>query len=182
MSIPIQRSFFEGSEPPKAAGQSEIIKQQSLLHAMGGANEISNAWVREAYIFLLNYSVTNPSFTSEDLRIASTGKVPDTGEARAWGSVMQLAARKGIIKKEGFKKGIMAHCHRATKTLWESQLSSGTKEEVPKKTINKKKYTLDNMVDSYLKGVEAGKTLKKEEQISEAKANYFKEKFNVKVK
>lgn len=183
MERPFQKSLFDeiGDKGKPVVTQESVIKNQAVLSAIGNASSIKDEWARAAFVFLLNYSAANASFTSEDLRIAGMGKVPDTQDSRAWGPVLKIAAKRGIIKKEGFKKGIMAHCHRATKTLWESQYFAGTKKEgETKKTSPKKKYTINNIEEVFNKAVElCGKTV---EEIADKKKEFFRDKFNIRIK
>ena len=181
-NIPQQKPLFEGMAQKPAATYDSIVKSQAYLHAISGASQIENPWAKKAFTFLVTYSAANPSFTNEDLRIASAGKVPETGDARAWGPVLRMAQKRGVIKKEGFKKGIMAQCHRGTKTLWEAQFAAATKKQGEKNNLPKKRFTLSEMAQCFDDAVEFVQKIKDAKKIKEEKEKYFQEKFNVKLK
>jgi len=82
-------------------------------------NATTDQWKVEAMDFLISFATYGKEFITEDVRIASEGKIPKIKEERAWGQLMRLAAKNGIIQNTG-RFGLMKgkQSHSGIKTLW----------------------------------------------------------------
>ncbi len=79
----------------------------------------TDQWKVEALHFLKSFATNGKEFITEDVRIASEGKIPKIKEERAWGQLMRNAAKAGIIQNTG-RFGLMKgkQSHSGIKTLW----------------------------------------------------------------
>lgn len=90
----------------------EQLRDAGIQQAIDHANEVTEKWSEIAYKFLLEYVKTTRQFMTEDLREASSGKVPEPPSLRAWGGIVTRARKAGIIIPAGYKsvKNVRAHC------------------------------------------------------------------------
>lgn len=100
----------------------EQLKKAGMSLAIDSANNKHSGWSDMAFEFLQSYIRNNQVFLTEDLRLKSTGVVPEPPSLRAWGGIMAKACKQGLIKKIGFQnvKNVKAHCTPAT--LWQSNI------------------------------------------------------------
>ena len=82
-------------------------------------NATTDQWKAEAMDFLKSFATNGKEFITEDVRIASEGKIPQPKEQRCWGQLMRNAAKAGIIQNTG-RFGLMKNkqSHSGIKTLW----------------------------------------------------------------
>lgn len=85
---------------------------------MKTTNLTDHIWSREAYEFLLNYIKSKDEFMTEEVRFSSKGIIDDPSDDRAWGGVITLAKKSGLIEKKGYKQKKGEKCHRAIATVW----------------------------------------------------------------
>lgn len=104
---------FEAARKARDAG---------IDRAVAHAEAALRNWAETAYNFLVEFARQNPSFTTEDVRQEAGAAVPTPPDKRAWGGVMQRAARAGIVVAAGFvtAKSPKVHCQNIR--LWRSTL------------------------------------------------------------
>ncbi len=81
-------------------------------------NQIEN-WSDHAYWFLLQYIRTHNEFMAEEVRVASSGIVPQPPNNRSWGPVFVRAKISGKIKHKDYKPVSNPKAHCTPATLWE---------------------------------------------------------------
>ncbi len=98
--------------------ESNQNRDKGINQSLENAENNTNNWSKLAYKFLLEYSKSNKEFMAEDVRIASTGIVPEPPSKRAWGGVFVRAKINGIIYSNGYSKVSNPKAHRTPATLW----------------------------------------------------------------
>lgn len=79
----------------------------------------SEVWKEKAIAFLLSYAIEGREFITEDVRIASKEILPEIKEERAWGYLMRLAKKMGIIADTGkFREMKSLQSHSCPKKVW----------------------------------------------------------------
>lgn len=95
-----------------ARQRRDVGMQSSYQHAEQDVPE----WGDLAYNYLLDYARRHGDFLIEDVRASAAGYVPEPPELRAWGAVINKAARRGLIRKVGYKLAKSSNC--SPKCLW----------------------------------------------------------------
>jgi len=102
--------------------QDAIEKRDLGIHrAVEGAKNDDPHWFDSAYYGLILYTVHHEDpFLTEDVRewCEQRGYVLPPANARAWGAVMQAAAKHKVIQKIGF--GLAKSSNLSPKVLWEA--------------------------------------------------------------
>jgi len=77
-------------------------------------------WSELAWDFLLAFTKTHSTFMAEDVRSAAalTGAVPAPPDQRAWGAIIQKAARANLIERIGYAPMKSPNCHANPKSVW----------------------------------------------------------------
>lgn len=77
-------------------------------------------WMAKAYDIFIRYAKLNQVFTTEDVRVHahSYHHLPLPPDPRAWGAVVGMAVREGLLNKVGQTNGRLRACHAGYKTLW----------------------------------------------------------------
>ena len=104
---------FEAARKARDAG---------IRRAVDHAEDVTPKWADRAYDFLQGYLRTNERLTSEDVREAAKGLVPEPPSLRAWGGVFQRAARAGLIERAGYGTARDPRVHMNVVTVWQSRL------------------------------------------------------------
>ena len=89
-----------------------------MKKSLDNADKEDESWSQKAYAFLLVYIKTSNKFMAEDVRVASSGIVPEPPSKRAWGSIFVMARKNKIIKSIGFSNVKNPKAHRTPATLW----------------------------------------------------------------
>jgi hypothetical protein len=102
--------------------QAAIEKRDIGIHrAVEKADRDDSGWSWRAYYALLKYVAAHKGqFLTEEVRdwSESQGHVIAPENGRAWGAVMQRAARRGIIRKAGY--ALAKSSNLSPKVLWEN--------------------------------------------------------------
>ena len=85
------------------------------------ADHSGDNWQAEAYHALLMFlQRTQHDFTAESVRDWATilVRVAEPPDRRAWGAVMMKAAKRGLIKRAGYRPHSDPSRHRGVSTVW----------------------------------------------------------------
>ncbi len=79
------------------------------------------SWSAEAWAFFTQWAQTRKGepFQGEDVRLAALGTVPAAPDARAWGHILQRAARTGLIRRVGYAPVKDPRSHHCPKSVWQ---------------------------------------------------------------
>lgn len=81
------------------------------------AENAGEAWVQAAYEGLIRYIAHRETpFLAEDVRQALAEEIGEPHDLRAWGQVMRLAAKRGLIEKHGYAPARSSNL--SPKVLW----------------------------------------------------------------
>lgn len=97
-----------------ARARRDIGIERAARHA----TRIDPEWLEKAFAFVRQYAENHDRFLTEDIRAASRGVVPVTENEKAWGAVMQRAARAGVLAPAGYAPAKTSNC--SPKVLWRS--------------------------------------------------------------
>lgn len=101
--------------------QAAIDRRDTGIHrAVEKADRDSSGWSDAAFYAVLRYvSEHSEPFLAEQLRewAEAEGYIDPPANARAWGAVMQRAARRGAIKKVGYE--LAKSSNLSPKVLWQ---------------------------------------------------------------
>lgn len=118
-----QRSLFD--EPPRKPRRNlrlgrDLAKLGAERAADHADRETGGVWQEKAWAFFVDFANRQGGreFQIEDVRVAADGVVPEPPDNRAWGTVALRAARKGWIRKVGYRPVRLPHCHAAPMTVW----------------------------------------------------------------
>lgn len=109
-------------EQPDLLLEARARRDAGIAEAIEHADAVTPKWSETAYAFLERYARTHERFTSEDVRDASKGEVPEPPNLRAWGGVFQRAARKRITRRDGYDTARDPKVHCNVVTVWRSEL------------------------------------------------------------
>jgi len=99
----------------KAAG---ALRDAGIMQAAEHADAVIENWSEIALQFLQTFLNTAGEFMTEEVRLAAIGFVPEPPDARAWGSIIVKARKKGLIKKTGVRCKSDKCCHRGFGSVW----------------------------------------------------------------
>ena len=96
--------------------------QEAIEAVEASANRAQEGWSSEAYSLLLQFIAENPLFKAEDARAFAhiQGGLAKPPDLRAWGGVVQRAAREGRIKKVGHGKSNNKLSHYRPVMIWQA--------------------------------------------------------------
>lgn len=95
------------------------LAQQGMQQAVDHAEEVHDNWADEAYAFLKKYvGYTLTPFMAEEMRLASLNVVPEPPTKRAWGLIIQRAAREKLIRRVGYKAVSNPRAHGTPAAVW----------------------------------------------------------------
>lgn len=100
--------------------EAERLKEQGIQMAVDHANSVEPGWSEKAYQLLNEFLLINTGeFMAEDVRsYAAVIDFEIPPSSRAWGGVIQRAAKSGIIKQVGFGKTKNVKAHRTPAAIW----------------------------------------------------------------
>jgi hypothetical protein len=94
-------------------------KQDGIDQAMRHADQVHPEWSERAYAFLEGFvKVQTGEFMTEDVRAAAGGHLPEPPSRRAWGGVIQRAAKSGLIRRTGYGKVKNKRAHDTPAAIW----------------------------------------------------------------
>ena len=94
---------------------------EAITAAVAHADRVHSGWSDEAYALLLQYMAANQRFKAEDVRnyAHKTRGLPNPPDPRAWGGVIQRAAREGRIMKACYVASNNEQAHHRPVTVWQ---------------------------------------------------------------
>lgn len=97
-------------------------RDAGIERAVSHANAVTANWSDIAFEKLKEFlQIFSDPFQAEEVRsfAAVDDEFPEPPSRRAWGGVIRTAARKGLIKRIGFKntKSVKSHC--TPSSLWQ---------------------------------------------------------------
>lgn len=99
------------------------LRDAGIQQAVDSANEEVDGWAEMAYGALLAYMKAHPdkTFMAEEVRNYAYKELdlPMPPHCRAWGGVIQRAAREGLIRRVRFDSVKTPSNHMATASVWE---------------------------------------------------------------
>lgn len=105
MQIPMQTGFQ--------------LAQQGMSRALEHAEAIDPDWGDKAYRFVLDFANNGAEFRTEEVRAYAEARgFPAAPSARAWGSVIGRAVKRGLITSVGFKNCSNPAAHRCPVRVW----------------------------------------------------------------
>jgi hypothetical protein len=96
-------------------------RDQGMKIASDHANAANEDWTRRAYQALMRFKLYgNREFTAEDARdwCERNTMLPKPPDPRAWGGVIAIALKNGMIERLGYVPAKMKHAHCCPKSLW----------------------------------------------------------------
>jgi hypothetical protein len=115
-----------------AIDQAAIARDLGIMRSGSKADRVVPGWQGKALYCLERYLSQLPprhEFLAEEfVHYASMAGLEDPPDGRAYGSVMQQAARKGLILKVGYRVALSSNL--SPKTLWQRQVRYPPIEEV----------------------------------------------------
>lgn len=104
--------------PPTAEEIARIRRDDGIQRAADHADEVDPTWRERALGYVKLYVVAHSApFLAEDVRAeAEKDGLSPPPTKRAWGPVLQKAAREGIVKRVGYAPANSSN--RAPKCLW----------------------------------------------------------------
>ena len=94
---------------------ARVRRDDGMKRAVDHADRVSHAWSVLAYQMLIDYLRYDGPFLAEEyVAWAKDGGIPDPPDNRAFGAIIQRAARAGLIVKAGYRED--RYC--SPKTLW----------------------------------------------------------------
>ena len=99
----------------------------ALGHHMAevAAKNAGSAWVSLALEAVRGFALKNKYFTAEQVR-AAYPDLPHPPDKRAWGGVLRLAKKEGLIAAHGWVRAESLTVHGMVVTLWESKVLNET--------------------------------------------------------
>lgn len=100
-------------------GTGKQLADAGMQQAVDHAEAVHESWADKAYAFIEKYvGYTREPFMAEDVRMASLQVVPEPPSKRAWGLIIQRAAKAKLIRKLGYKAVTNPRAHGTPATLW----------------------------------------------------------------
>lgn len=112
------------SQQPLDFNTAKARRDRGMARAVEHANRTQPGWQDLALDAFRAYAVTHPSFTTEQVRTASTS-VQQPPDKRAWGHVARRACKEGIVQKIGMVQAKSPTVHCMYVSLYESRIFAG---------------------------------------------------------
>jgi hypothetical protein len=99
--------------------QAAARRDDGMQRAVEHADAVDLFWSERAYGHVMDFCRTKITFLTEDARAFAEGRgLQAPPDGRAWGAVMQRAARNGLMKKAGYAPAKSSNL--SPKVLWEA--------------------------------------------------------------
>jgi hypothetical protein len=98
----------------------------ALGHAMAdvAAKHAGAEWTEMALNVIKDYARTHQKFTTEQVR-AANDDLPPPPDKRAWGAVVRMAHKEGVIEPNGWVRAESRTVHGMVVTMWSSKIYRG---------------------------------------------------------
>ena len=94
-------------------------RDKGIAKAERHANQVHERWSDKAYEYLQTFlSMYSGEFLTEEFRAWTIGKMPQPPHGRAFGGVVQRAAKAGLIVKLGIAQVKNVKAHMANANVW----------------------------------------------------------------
>lgn len=95
------------------------LAEKGIKQAVTNANRKHDGWSQKAFELLRIYLLTkNTPFLCEDFRAWCEGKLPNPPSKRAFGGIIQRAAKEGVIKRVAYQSVSNPKAHCAMASAW----------------------------------------------------------------
>lgn len=97
------------------------LRDEGILVSVLKADQVTEDWSIKAFSALKHFAQCNRGeFMCEQVRqyAAAHLSLPEPPSKRAWGAVMLMGAKEGIIKQTGYGKTKSASAHRTPAAVW----------------------------------------------------------------
>lgn len=99
--------------------QAAARRDDGMQRAVQHADAVDMFWSETAYAHVFDFCKTQTTFLTEDARAFAEGRgLNPPPDGRAWGAVMQRAARNGLMRKVGYAPAKSSNL--SPKVLWEA--------------------------------------------------------------
>ncbi len=125
LEIPQQDLFTGMAMPPSPPpiDQAALARDLGILRSGSKADRVVPGWQGKAIYCLERYlsqvPVSHEFLAEEFVKYATAAGLEEPPDGRAYGSVMQSAARRGLILKVGYRVALSSNL--SPKTLWARQ-------------------------------------------------------------
>ena len=104
----------------------ELAARRGMARATQHAEDVAPGWTAAALAFLVAYATRHATFYGWEVVRAAKGSdvPPDASGGKAWGSVIRLAQRRGLIRQTGVT-GPDPHRHGNLIRQWGSRVQHG---------------------------------------------------------
>jgi hypothetical protein len=103
------------TQPPL---QGELLRDAGIQTALAHAQEFSSDWNRRCFSLLLRFVQIRSEFTCEQFREWARIEIEQPPSLRAFGGIINRAAKAGLIQQVGTVKVTNPKAHRANAALW----------------------------------------------------------------
>lgn len=105
---------------PLDLSASRAARDEGIRRAVDHAEDVTPHWADLAYAFIVDYFSRYEEATSEQVRAAAFGIVPEPPDKRAWGGPFARAARAGVIVRDRYTTARDPKVHCSIMTVWRS--------------------------------------------------------------
>jgi hypothetical protein len=117
----IQRDH--ASDPQLRGARNRTTREladEGMAQATDHADEVAPGWSETAGRLLEQFAKANETFMAEELRQWAHGEqgLPTPPDPRAWGSVIQRAARRKVIVRVGYRSTKVPPAHAKPMSVW----------------------------------------------------------------
>lgn len=106
--------MFDLFNQPTGAALRDIGIQTASDHA----EKTSPEWNEKAYKLLVGFIARHGEFTCEEFRAWAENQIDAPPSLRAYGGIINRAAKAGLIEQIGYKKTSNPKSHRTPAGLW----------------------------------------------------------------
>lgn len=96
----------------------EQLRDEGIKRAIDHADAEQPKWSEHAWWFLQTYMKTHKTFTTEEVRKASEGVIPEPPDARAWGGIIRKAVKEEMIELITYVPAEDPKAHRRPTAKW----------------------------------------------------------------
>jgi hypothetical protein len=105
------------------AQQGELLRDEGMARALDHAERETFLWGMRATQLLRAYAKNHCRFPTEDVvKFAERTNFPLPPEPRAWGAIIRMAVKAGLLRPYGYTRSKNARAHCRPVQVWESNI------------------------------------------------------------